>query len=212
MAADAGEASQKMLPRPPCCMRSLLLQLLRPAPSIRASSTAAASSPGVRAAAAPPVRVGRKVSVVLLKQLDNLGHAGAEVAVAPGYARNFLVPSGSAVYATPSARAAHAVVLDAAAARASAAAREENLLRGRVAAVRLRFVQATADGVNLYGSVTAGDIVAALAASALRKLALRERSIRMPAGGAFKTVGEHALEIEPRPGVWCALKVDIVSS
>lgn len=196
---------------PPC------LRALRPLPALCARSfsgaSAGASAPaGVRATASPPVRVGRRVSVVLLRQLDNLGHAGAEVSVAPGYARNFLVPSGAAVYATAGARAAHAVVLDPAAARASAAAREENLLRGRIAAVRLRFVQATSDGVNLYGSVTAADVAAALASSALRKLALRERSIRMPAGGAFKTVGEHTVEIEPRQGIWCTLRVDVASS
>ena len=47
--------------------------------------------------------------------------------MAPGYARNFLVPTGRAVYATPAARAAYKVVLPAEEARASAAKREENM-------------------------------------------------------------------------------------
>ena len=149
------------------------------------------------------------------QSLDNLGHAGEEVVVAPGYARNFLVPTGRAAYATPAARAALKVVLPPEELRASARARDENMLRARVAEARLRFVRATNDGVSLYGSVTAADVVEALAGTAsagLRKLGLREKHVRMPEGGVFKAVGEHAVDIEAKPGVWCRLRVDIVST
>jgi large subunit ribosomal protein L9 len=47
----------------------------------------------------------------LLSTLDALGVAGEEVAVAPGYARNFLVPQRRAVYATARSRAALRVEL-----------------------------------------------------------------------------------------------------
>ena len=131
--------------------------------------------------------------------------------MAPGYARNFLVPTGRAVYATADNRAAYKVVLPPAEARADAAQREENMLRARVAEARLRFVRATHDGANLYGSVTAADVVEALSTSVLRKLGLREKNVRL-SGGVFKTVGQHSLDIEPRPGVWCALRIDIEST
>jgi hypothetical protein len=66
-------------------------------------------------AALSPAGVGRcaaaRVTVILRTQLDNLGYKGEEVTVAAGYARNFLVPTGRAVYATASARAAYRVVL-----------------------------------------------------------------------------------------------------
>lgn len=149
------------------------------------------------------------------QSLDNLGHAGEEVTVAPGYARNFLVPTGRAAYATPAARAALKVVLPPEELRASARAREENMLRARVAEARLRFVRATNDGVSLYGSVTAADVVEALSGTSsagLRKLGLREKHVRMPEGGVFKAVGAHTVDIEAKPGVWCSLRVDIVST
>jgi len=40
------------------------------------------------------------MEVILLTKVDNLGDLGDKVRVKPGYARNFLVPSGKAKYAT----------------------------------------------------------------------------------------------------------------
>lgn len=184
--------------------------------AVRAFATAAASS---AAAAAPAVRRGHKVSIVLRRQLDNLGHAGELVTVAPGYARNFLVPSGAAVYATPSAIATHRVVLPDEESRAIAAQREVNMLKARIASVRLQFNRATVDGVALYGSVTPADIVESLQGSVLKKLAIRDRHVRfMTEDGAvaderaLKSTGVHTVQIEPRAGLWCPLQVVIEST
>lgn len=92
------------------------------------------------------VRSSDKVSVVLRVQLDNLGYKGEEVRVAPGYARNFLVPYGKAVYATDVNRTRFKVLLPPEEARAIAQQREVNMLRARVSAFKLRFTRATKDG------------------------------------------------------------------
>lgn len=164
-----------------------------------------------------PVRVGSRVAVVLREQLDNLGYKGEEVLVVPGYARNFLVPSGQAVYATQDNRTKYKVVLPADEAKAIAQQREVNMLRKRIAEVRLTFVQATSDGKTLFGSVTSADLVESLQNSHLRKLAIKEKGIRVPGAPegervVFKVTGEHDIEIEPRPGLWCAMKIEIMSS
>ena len=41
------------------------------------------------------------VSLILLDDVEKLGLAGEEVHVAPGYARNYLIPKGLAAKATP---------------------------------------------------------------------------------------------------------------
>ena len=41
------------------------------------------------------------VSLILLDDVENLGLAGDEVRVAPGYARNYLIPKKLAAKATP---------------------------------------------------------------------------------------------------------------
>ena len=115
------------------------------------------------------------------------------------------------------------------------------MLRRRIGEVRLRFARATADGATLYSVVTATDVAEALAASVLRKLGVREKQVRVaavaaaevPAGAAaagagsavgaglssdgsssfaISHIGEHAIEIEARPGLWCRLTVEVQSS
>ena len=159
------------------------------------------------------IRKGHRVRIVLKKQLDNLGHAGAEVWVAPGYARNFLVPKQLAVYATPANLEKFKVVLPDAEERAITQQREINMLRARIAEVPLRFVRATNDGTHLYGSVTPADIVEALAGSLLKKLGIRERQVRFATEErALKVCGEHIIQIEARPGVWAPLTVLLEST
>ncbi|MCH9671238.1 MAG: 50S ribosomal protein L9, partial [Gammaproteobacteria bacterium] len=41
------------------------------------------------------------MEVVLLERIQNLGNLGDKVRVRPGYARNFLMPQGKALAATP---------------------------------------------------------------------------------------------------------------
>ena len=45
--------------------------------------------------------MGKRLQVVLNKSVSKLGETGDLVEVAPGYARNYLVPQGIAVLATP---------------------------------------------------------------------------------------------------------------
>jgi len=40
------------------------------------------------------------MEVILLTKVDNLGDLGDKVKVRPGHARNFLIPSGKAKFAT----------------------------------------------------------------------------------------------------------------
>jgi large subunit ribosomal protein L9 len=184
-------------------------------PTIHACSTASLRS-AVRAA---PVRQGHRVSVVLLEQLDNLGYKGEEVTVAPGYARNWLLPQRKAVYATEPSRAAHKRALPEAEAKAIGEERAKNMMRARIGHERLRFVRATTDGAALYSALTAADVVEALAATpSLRKLRVKEKNVRLGSADdrTLKVVGEHTIEIEPEAagyaGMWCPLAVVIESS
>lgn len=96
---------------------------------------------------------------VLLKQdVDNLGYAGEVHEVANGYGRNFLVPRGLAVMATPS------VLKQAASWRARAEARraelraEYEVLTEKINQTHLVFHARAGEGGRLYGSITMMDI------------------------------------------------------
>ena len=129
----------------PNSIRPLLSQLSG-ARNVAAAASALPVARTSRAVMEMAVRKGRKVNVILLEQIDSLGHAGAEVSVAPGFARNFLVPFRKAVYATTANRAVHKIVLPPEEQRRVAQEREVNMLRARVAAFRLRLTRATNDG------------------------------------------------------------------
>lgn len=182
---------------------------------VRAASTASAvASPAASLLRLhAPTRVGNRVRVVLRETLDTLGEAGEEVSVAPGYARNFLIPQQKAVYATASNRARFAVELSPEESAAAADARASRLLRARVAELTLIFKRASVDGKKLYAGVTAADIVSALAETPLKNLGVRAAGVRLQdAADSLATVGDHAVQIEPRAGgQWCTLSVRVVA-
>jgi large subunit ribosomal protein L9 len=103
------------------------------------------------------------MELILLKNVDKLGERGAIVKVAPGYARNYLIPQGLGTPVTAKNRAA----LEAEVERAGR--REERLRAGAEEAaakfvdVSLRFEKLCNESGELYGSVTAAEVAEALA-------------------------------------------------
>ena len=162
-----------------------------------------------------PTRVAKCVFVILRETLDTLGVSGEEVPVAPGFARNFLIPQRKAVYATALNRARFKVVLTPVAAAASAEERGARLVRARVFEIALVFKRTSVDGIKILGGVTHADVAVALVATPLRNLGVTEAKVRLPGGGeTIAAVGEHTVLVEPKafPGLWCELKVRIVAT
>lgn len=104
------------------------------------------------------------MDVILTQRVDNLGEMGETVAVARGYARNYLIPRGLAVVATEGARKA---VLEhmALERKRDAQQREaaEDLARQYAGkSLSVTFAMQAGEDDRLFGSVTARDIVEAL--------------------------------------------------
>lgn len=164
------------------------------------------------------VRVKHAVSVILRKQLDNLGYQGEECQVSPGYARNYLIPKKLAMYATKENKDQYKVVLSEEQARLKSEERAKNRLRTRISAVTLRFARATADGNELYGAVTAADIVEQLANTDLKNLKISTSNVKMGTeGNVLATVGVHTVQIHParqypNEEFLCSLRVIVSSS
>ncbi|MFO7839070.1 MAG: 50S ribosomal protein L9 [Desulfosalsimonadaceae bacterium] len=104
------------------------------------------------------------MKVILRETIEPLGIAGSEVDVKKGYARNYLVPQGKAVYATPQNRKfmeQQRAKLDLQIARERKMAEE---LARRLEGLVCRIQAKAADETRLYGSVSTRDIADALAA------------------------------------------------
>jgi len=104
------------------------------------------------------------MEVILREDIDNLGTRGQVVKVAPGYARNFLLPKRLAVQATEAnkkiveqERQAHLRKE----AKAKGEAEELGKLMGNVT---ISIAQKAGENDQLFGSVTSKDIADALAA------------------------------------------------
>lgn len=104
------------------------------------------------------------MEVILREEVDNLGIRGDVVKVAPGYARNFLIPRKLAVLATESNKKIVAQEREAWLRREAVAIGEAKELAALIGKVTLSFTQKAGDTDQLFGSVTNKDIADALAA------------------------------------------------
>ncbi len=107
------------------------------------------------------------MKVILKQTIEPLGIVGSEVDVKKGYARNYLVPQGKAIYATRQNRRLmeqQRAKLDLQIAKERKTAEE---MAARLDGVVCRIQAKAADEQRLYGSVSARDIADALAAQGI---------------------------------------------
>ncbi|MEY4592599.1 MAG: ribosomal protein [Pseudomonadota bacterium] len=131
------------------------------------------------------------MQIILLEKVVNLGNLGDVIKVKDGYARNFLIPTGRAKRATPSAlaefEARRAELEKIQAEKLAAAEAFGQKLNGQTIGINRK---SGVDG-RLFGSVTNYDVADALKAAGH---SVDKASIRMPEG-PLKTIGDFPLEI-----------------
>ena len=144
------------------------------------------------------------MKLILREDVDNLGKGGDLVDVKPGYGRNFLLPRGLAVAANPKnvRELDHQKkIAEAKAAKLKASAQA---VAKRLADTPVTLKRKVGEQDKLYGSVTALDIVEALAA---RGLQLDRRTIDLPE--PIKTVGDFEVAVKLHREVVGTAKVKV---
>ncbi len=146
--------------------------------------------------------------VVLRTDLDNLGKRGDIREVADGYARNYLLPKGHAILAGKGVDG-QANAMRRARDRRDARDREaaETVARTLVPAVIKIPARAGAEG-KLFGSVTAADVVEAVATQTGVTLDRRRLHLDEP----IKTLGTHEVPVKLHADVEFRVTVEIVKS
>jgi large subunit ribosomal protein L9 len=102
------------------------------------------------------------MEVILREDIEKLGHRGDLVKVAPGYARNFLLPRRMAVAATEANKKIVDQERQAHLRREAKVVADAQELAKMMAAVEITIHQKAGDNDQLFGSVTAQDISNAL--------------------------------------------------
>ena len=102
------------------------------------------------------------MKVLLIKDVYKVGHAGDVKRVADGYGRNYLLPQGLAVLATPGALNQSERIREEANKQREIINKEMDLIAGRIKDVTLAFAAKAGETGKMYGSITTQDIAAAL--------------------------------------------------
>ena len=105
-----------------------------------------------------------QVKLILLDDVENLGLAGDEVTVSPGYARNYLLPRGLASKATPGIMRIVESRKAQIAARRAQELSDAQALAAKLAEVEISIAMQATEDDQLFGSVTARMIADELAA------------------------------------------------
>jgi len=143
------------------------------------------------------------MEVILRQAVENVGQPGEIVKVSAGYARNFLLPRGIAVEATPGNKRRiekERERLEAAEAQRRSAAQE---LAGRLEQVSLTFSARVGEEGKLFGSVTAADIALQLAQQGF-EVEKRQIDLHDPikALGVYRVPVRLHADVHPEIKVW----------
>ena len=147
------------------------------------------------------------MEVILLERIQGLGERGSRVQVAPGYARNFLLPRRLAVAATRSGEAVFSEELRIRGRRDDKRRADAEQMKRLLDGVAVRIRAQASDEGKLYGSVTANEIAAQLAEMG-RDIDRKTIHLEEP----IKQVGDYDTEIRLAPEVKATIKVVVEKS
>ncbi len=145
------------------------------------------------------------MEVILLVEMDQLGHLGDRVKVKAGYARNYLIPQGKATEATASNVAAfeeRRAELERAQDEAKAAA-EDRL--SKFEGVTLVIAMKTGSEGRLFGSVGSADVVAAA-----EKIGVELKKSEVRIAEPIRQVGDHTVGLHLFSNVNGEVKLEVV--
>jgi large subunit ribosomal protein L9 len=145
------------------------------------------------------------MEVLLLKDVEQLGEAGEIKRVANGYARNFLIPRGLAVIATPGAVKQVEVQLESEARRQAKELDEAQALAQALDGRTVTFQARAGESDRLYGSITNANIADALSEQVEQEVDRRKIEMDEP----LKELGTHAVTIRLAPGAEAKVTVVI---
>jgi large subunit ribosomal protein L9 len=147
------------------------------------------------------------MEVILLERIEKLGHIGDVVNVKNGFARNYLLPNKKALRANDSNRklfeANRARIEAENAERRSAAEKDSKKVDGRT----VQLIRQASNTGQLYGSVSARDIVEALEADGA-KVTKSQVVLDRP----IKAIGMHDVKIALHPEVSVTVHVNVARS
>ena len=147
------------------------------------------------------------MEVILLERIHKLGELGQQVKVKSGYGRNYLVPQGKAIAATPDNIAKFEER------RAELEKVQNNALASATARAKafeefsITIARKAGEEGKLYGSVGTVDIAEAATAAGE---ALEKQEVRLP-DGPLRNIGEHTVAVHLHADINASIVVNVVA-
>lgn len=150
----------------------------------------------------------KRVQLVLNQDVSKLGRSGDLVEVAPGYARNYLIPFGVAVPVTPGVLKQVERRREVERQRLAELKIEADALKQVLESVSVyQIAKQAGEKESIFGSVTAQDVADAILEATGKEVDRRE--ITVP---DVRKLGTYEAEIKLHPEVTVALTLEVVPS
>lgn len=147
------------------------------------------------------------MKVILNENIETLGHIGDVVKVAPGYARNYLLPKKLAILATEGNAKALEHTKRQMAYKKDKALETAKLLGVKLEALPIVLSHKAGEEGKLFGAVTNMDIAAFLKANGFD---IDRKSIVL--ADAIKHTGEYTVALKIHPEVTATLKITVAAA
>ena len=147
------------------------------------------------------------MEIILKQDVENLGLEFDTVNVKPGYARNFLLPQGFALLATPKNKAALEATLEARKEEEAKLIATANGVVEQLKKTSITIPAKVGSGDRLFGSINNSDLAAALAKAGVN---VDKKYIKIP-GNTIKRTGKFSAKVRPHRNVEFEYEFEVVS-
>ncbi len=146
------------------------------------------------------------MEIILKKDVEGVGYKDDIVSVKNGFGRNFLIPNGSAILATPSAKKVLAENIKQQVVKDKKIIDDANKLAKKINGLEIKVKAKVGEGVKLFGSVNNINIQKELADSGVE---IDKKAI-MISGNNIKQVGKYTAKIRLHREVIFDLPFEVV--
>ena len=146
------------------------------------------------------------MEIILKKDVEGVGVKDYIVTVKYGFGRNFLIPNGSAILATPSAKKVLAENIKQQVVKDKKVIDDANKLAKKINSLEIKIKAKVGEGVKLFGSVNNINVQKELAESGVE---IDKKSI-MISGNNIKQTGKYTAKIRLHREVICDFPFEVV--
>ncbi len=148
------------------------------------------------------------MELILKKDVENLGFENDVVEVKNGYGRNYLIPQGFAVLATPSAKKVLSETLKQRAFKEKKDIEDAQKIAKKLGGFEIKISAKVGAGDKLFGSISNADVAEAFVKEGVE---LEKKFITVP-GGTIKRLGQYEASVRLHREVIAPVAFEIVAA